>query len=153
MGGHLAADVGGVLAVVFLVAAVLFAVMAVRRRWFVRKGGTVECSLRVCPETGEPGPWRLGIARYQGDTLHWHRVFGFRARPRQVIHRRGLVVSGRRAPGDREAEGLLPGVEVIAVRDGGTRLELAMGASALTGFLSWLEAAPPGFPVDIPQTE
>ncbi|WP_019629370.1 DUF2550 domain-containing protein [Actinomadura atramentaria] len=157
MGGHLALDVGGVLAaVVGALAALgvaLFAVMAVRRRWFVRKGGTVECSLRVVPEGGAPGPWRLGIGRYQGDMLHWHRVFGFRSRPRQVIHRRGLVVSGRRSPGEREADGLLPDVEVIAVRDGAVRLELAMGAAALTGFLSWLEAAPPGFPVDLPQAE
>jgi hypothetical protein len=27
-------------------------------------------------------------------------------------------------------------------------MELAMSAPALTGFLAWLESAPPGFPVD-----
>ncbi|XRQ05096.1 DUF2550 domain-containing protein [Actinomadura welshii] len=150
MGEHLALDAGGVLAAVFLVAVLLYAAMAVRRRLFARGGGAVECSLRELPrEGGAPGVWRLGIGRYKGDALHWHRVFGFRSRPRQVIHRRGLVVSNRRRPDPEEADGLLPDVTIIEVRDGDLTVELAMGASALTGFLSWLEAAPPGFPVEL----
>ncbi|GAA2161304.1 DUF2550 domain-containing protein [Actinomadura napierensis] len=154
MGGHLALDAGGVLAGFVLVVALVFVTMAVRRWLFVRGGGTVECSLRTMPGEGAgpdaaPGVWRLGIGRYRGDELHWHRVFGFRRRPRQVIHRRGLVVSNRRTPGPDEADGLLPDVSVIEVRDGARVVELAMGAAALTGFLAWLEAAPPGFPVDV----
>ncbi|XVQ12425.1 DUF2550 domain-containing protein [Spirillospora sp. CA-255316] len=149
MGDHLAWDAGGVLAVVVLLVALAFALMAVRRWLFVRGGGAVECSLRVMPADGVPGPWRLGIGRYKGDVLHWHRAFGFRRRPRQVIHRRGLVVSNRRRPEGEEAEGLLPEASIIEVRDGGLRVELAMSAAALTGFLAWLEAAPPGFPVDL----
>jgi hypothetical protein len=31
----------------------------------------------------------------------------------------------------------------------GTRLELAMSEDALTGFLAWLEAAPPGQRVNV----
>ncbi|MES9535971.1 DUF2550 domain-containing protein [Spirillospora sp. NPDC049024] len=154
MGEHLALDVGGVLAALVLVAALLFVSMAVRRWLFTRGGGTVECSLRELPqEGGAPGVWRLGIGRYKGDVLHWHRVFGFRRRPRQVIHRRGLVVSNRRVPDPEEAEGLLPDVSVIEVRNGDQAVELAMGAAALTGFLAWLEAAPPGFPVDLHSPE
>ncbi|MFA1539992.1 DUF2550 domain-containing protein [Actinomadura monticuli] len=150
MGEHLALDVGGALAALVLVAALLVVCMLVRRWLFTRGGGTVECSLReLSPEGGAPGVWRLGIGRYKGDELHWHRVFGFRRRPRQVIHRRGLVVSNRRRPGPQEAEGLLPEVSVIEVRDGGLTVELAMSAAALTGFLAWLEAAPPGLPVDL----
>ncbi|MEU8802748.1 DUF2550 domain-containing protein [Spirillospora sp. NPDC048819] len=150
MGEHLALDAGGVLAVLVLVAALLYVSMAVRRRLFARGGGTVECSLRELPrEGGAPGVWRLGIGRYKGDALHWHRVFEFRSRPRQVIHRRGLVVSNRRDPDPEEAGGLLPDVSIIEVRDGDLTVELAMGAEALTGFLAWLEAAPPGFPVDL----
>jgi hypothetical protein len=149
LGEHLALDVGGVIAALVLVAALLFVSMAVRRWLFTRGGGTVECSLRdVSVEGGAPGVWRLGIGRYKGDVLHWHRVFGFRRRPRQVIHRRGLVVSNRRTPDPEEADGLLPGVTVIEVKDGDLSVELAMGAAALTGFLAWLEAAPPGSPVD-----
>ncbi|GAA0582359.1 DUF2550 domain-containing protein [Actinomadura livida] len=150
MDGHLALDAGGVLVALILVAALLFFSMAVRRRLFARGGGAVECSLRVLdPEGGAPGVWRLGIGRYRGDALHWHRVFEFRSRPRQVIHRRGLVVSNRRLPDPEEAEGLLPDVSIIEVRDGDLTVELAMGAAALTGFLSWLEAAPPGTPVEL----
>ncbi|MFB4306324.1 DUF2550 domain-containing protein [Actinomadura sp. GTD37] len=150
MAEHLALDVGGAFAALVLVAALVFVCMAVRRWLFTRGGGTVECSLReLSREGGAPGVWRLGIGRYKGDELHWHRVFGFRRRPRQVIHRRGLVVSNRRRPGPEEAEGLLPDVSVIEVRDGALTVELAMGASALTGFLAWLEAAPPGLPVDL----
>lgn len=150
MGEHLAFDAGGVLAVLVLVAALLFVSMAVRRRLFARGGGTVECSLRELPEEGgAPGVWRLGFGRYKGDVLHWHRMFGFRTRPRQVIHRRGLVVSNRRGPEPGEAEGLLPDVSIIEIRDGDLTVELAMGAAALTGFLAWLEAAPPGFPVEL----
>lgn len=177
MGGHLALDAGTVLAAVVLLVALVFGVLTVRRWLFVRAGGTVECSLRVLrtdasrggasggssgdgdrggdggPQGGPHGPWRLGFGRYKGDVLQWHRVFGFRRRPRQVIHRRGLVVAGRRAPEGDEAAGLLPDVTIVEVRDGDVRLELAMGAAALTGFLAWLEAAPPGSPVDPPVQE
>ncbi|RFS81910.1 DUF2550 family protein [Actinomadura spongiicola] len=154
MGEHLAVDVGGVLAAVVLVAVLLYVGMVVRRRLFARGGGTVECSLRELPRDGEvPGAWRLGFGRYKGDVLQWHRVFGFRTRPRQVIHRRGLVVANRRGPGPEETESLPPDVTIIEVRDGDLTVELAMGAEALTGFLAWLEAAPPGFPVDLPSPE
>ncbi|REE98593.1 DUF2550 domain-containing protein [Thermomonospora umbrina] len=149
MGERLAWDVGGVLAVLVTVALLLLAAVLLRRWLFQRRGGTVECSLRTLPQDGAPGPWRLGIGRYKGDELHWHRVFGLRSRPRQVIHRRGLVVSKRREPGPDEAPGLPPDAGIVEVRNGDLRVELAMSGAALTGFLAWLEAAPPGFPVDI----
>ncbi len=149
MSDHLAMDAGWGLAAVILLAGLAFVLMSVRRWLFVRGGGAVECSLRVLTDNGVPGPWRLGIGRYRGDVLHWHRAFGFRRRPRQVIHRRGLVVSNRRRPEGEEAEGLLPEAGIIEVRDGSVRVELAMSSAALTGFLAWLEAAPPGFPVEV----
>ncbi|MFF5260886.1 DUF2550 domain-containing protein [Actinomadura viridis] len=149
MGGHLALDASAALAVVVLLVVLAIALLAVRRRLLVHGGGAVECSLRVLDGDGVPGPWRLGIGRYKGDVLHWHRVFGFRSRPRQVIHRRGLVVSNRRRPEGAEAERLQPEASIIEVRDAGLTVELAMSAAALTGFLAWLEAAPPGFPVDL----
>jgi hypothetical protein len=39
-----------------------------------------------------------------------------------------------------------PSSRVLRFReaDGGTEVEIAMGPDALTGFLSWLESAPPG---------
>jgi hypothetical protein len=149
LGEHLALDAGGVLAAAFLLVVVVFAAMSLRRWLFERRGGTVECSLRDIAVDGQPGVWRLGLGRYKGDELHWHRVFGFRRRPRQVIHRRGLVVSNRRRPSTEEESAMAPDAGVIEVRDGDLTVELAMSAAALTGFLAWLEAAPPGFPVDL----
>lgn len=149
MGEQLALDGGGVLAGVFLVVVLVFLAMSLRRWLFEHRGGTVECSLRTIEESGTAGAWRLGLGRYKGDELHWHRVFGFRRRPLQVIHRRGLVISNRRRPDREEADVLAPDAGIIEVRDGDLTVELAMSSAALTGFLAWLEAAPPGFPVDL----
>lgn len=176
MGEHLAFDIGGVLAALLLAVVLVFLHVSVRRWLFERAGGTIECSLRQLPSSrpgpgctgddpagrpnpggdgdpeaevqGDPGAWRLGIGRYKGDELHWHRIFGFRRRPRQVIHRRGLVVSNRRSPEGEEAAALAPDAGIIEVRDGDLTVELAMSSAALTGFLAWLESAPPGFPID-----
>jgi hypothetical protein len=144
----LALDVGAVLAAGFLLVVLLFAVVLVRRWLLERNGGTIECSLRTLSDTGATGVWRLGVGSYKGDELHWYRIFGFRGRPRHILHRRGLVVSNRRRPADGEVAGLPAEAAVIELRDGALTVELAMGAAALTGFLAWLEAAPPGFPVD-----
>jgi hypothetical protein len=43
-----------------------------------------------------------------------------------------------------EVFSLLSGAVVVSCRDGDHRLELAMSSEALTGFLSWVESAPPG---------
>ncbi|HEX6473105.1 MAG TPA: DUF2550 domain-containing protein [Streptosporangiaceae bacterium] len=148
MGGLLALDVGAVLAAVFLLVLLLFAVVSVRRWLLERNGGTIECSLRTVSDSGAAGAWRLGVGSYKGDELHWYQMFGLRARPRHVLHRRGLVVSNRRRPEAGEVSGLPAEAAVIELRDGTLTVELAMGSAALTGFLAWLEAAPPGFPVD-----
>ena len=141
MGGHLALDVGAVLAAVLLAVIVVFAMLFVRRWLLERRGGTVECSLR---EPDGRGVWRLGIGRYNGDELLWFAIFGFRFRPRRVVHRRGLVVSGRRTPKAEEQAALHPDTGIVEVRDDGHTVELAMSGAALTGFLAWLEASPPG---------
>lgn len=149
LGEHLIWIGGVLLAAILLAVALVFVLVSVRRFLFERAGGTVECSLRTMPSAGTPGAWRLGIGRYKGDELHWHRIFGLRTRPRQVIHRRGLIVAGRRAPERDEAAALAPAAFIIELRDGDLTVELAMSSAALTGFLAWLEAAPPGFPIDL----
>ncbi|MFB9831606.1 DUF2550 domain-containing protein [Actinoallomurus acaciae] len=141
MGGHLALDAGAVLAAVLLAVIVVFAMLSVRRWLLERRGGTVECSLR---EPNGRGVWRLGIGRYNGDELLWFAIFGFRFRPRRVVHRRGLVVSGRRTPKAEEQAALHPDTGIVEVLDDGHTVELAMSGAALTGFLAWLEASPPG---------
>jgi hypothetical protein len=141
VGGYLALNVGGVLAAVLLTVVAVFALLSLRRWLLERRGGTVECSLR---EPDGRGVWRLGIGRYSGDELLWFAIFGLRMRPRRVVHRRGLIVSGRRKPEAEEEAALQPDAGIVEVRDGGRTVELAMSGSALTGFLAWLEASPPG---------
>lgn len=144
MGAYLALDIGEVLAVVLLVVVVVFVVLSLRRWLLERHGGTVECSLR---EPGRRGVWRVGIGRYSGDELLWFAIFGLRFRPRRVVHRRGLVVAGRREPVAAEEAALHPDAGIVELRDDAGTVELAMSGAALTGFLAWLESAPPGPPV------
>ncbi|HWG63370.1 MAG TPA: DUF2550 domain-containing protein [Streptosporangiaceae bacterium] len=141
MGGALAFDAAWIFAV-FLIAVVLVAAgITVRRVLLERGGGTVECALRL-PE----GSWRLGVAAYRPDELHWYRVFGVRLRPAQVYGRRSLNVISRREANPAEAASLGEGTVIVQCKsaEGPGTVELAMGESALTGFLAWLEAAPPG---------
>jgi len=131
----------------FLMILVLAAVgIAARRYLLERGGGTVECGLR------EPGgSWRLGVASYQREELNWFGVFGISMRPEAVFPRRDLSVVSRRMPTDAEASILGPGMIVVefSFGDAGS-VELALGESALTGLLSWLEAAPPGSHLGVP---
>ncbi len=114
-----------------------------RREIITRRGGTIELSLRL--STLVPGRgWSPGIARFDGDELRWYRVFSLALRPRRVLSRRGLAVQSRRLP-DASERLVLPEHSVI-LRCTTRRavVEIAMAESTLTGFLSWLEAAPPG---------
>ena len=136
--------------------------------WLERGGGTVECGLRKGDRA-----WRLGLASYQREELYWFRVFGISMRPQETFPRRDLTLVARRLPSEAEAASLGPGMIVVecqlgegqlgegaggggagavddAVRAGDSRrIELALAESALTGLLSWLEAAPPGSHLDI----
>jgi hypothetical protein len=94
--------------------------------------GNLPCRLLV----GTRG-WKSGVARYADGELHWIPLLGLRLRPRHAIARRGLSVSGR-----RPIEGGL-----WAVDCGG--ISIAMSEDAITGFLSWLEAAPPSAHLDV----
>jgi hypothetical protein len=138
----------GVAAVVLLVLLGLI-VLAVRRRVLTRRGGTFDCSLRLKPGSHGKG-WALGIARYAGDVLEWYRVFSFSARPRRVLSRRSMEILDRREPRGPEVFSLLAGAVVVTTRHDGGSVEFAMSPDALTGFLSWLESAPPGRPVQPP---
>jgi hypothetical protein len=140
-----ALDALAVLVLVVLAALILF---AVRRRFLQRHVGTFDCSLRLdrtSPGTG----WVFGIARYTGDTVEWYRVFSYSPRPREVLERRELAVVERRVPEDYEEMELLSGAIVLECNQHGRTIELAMSEDALTGFLSWLEAAPPGQHVNV----
>jgi hypothetical protein len=137
-----------------VVAAVLLALflLGLRRRLIQRSGGTFDCSLRwdVAEKTDTSGKgWGYGIARYNGDRVEWFRVFSYAPRPRRVLERSAIEVAGRRAPEGEEELALLSEAVILTCLHRGVRLELAMSDDALTGFLAWLEAAPPGQRVNV----
>ncbi|GAA2913482.1 DUF2550 domain-containing protein [Streptomyces thioluteus] len=139
--------------VVLLVLLGLF-VFGLRRRLIQRSGGTFDCSLRwdvSAERTGEPAGkgWVYGVSRYSGDRIEWFRVFSYAVRPRRLLERASIEVLERRAPLGDEELALLSDAVVLMCSHRGTRLELAMSEDALTGFLAWLEAAPPGQRVNV----
>jgi hypothetical protein len=146
VGGALALDAAWVFAAFLLVLVLIASGIATRRFLLERRGGTLDCGLRL--PAGQ-GSWRIGVASYQRDQLRWYHLFGVLLRPRTVLERRTLSVVSRRVPGPAEASSLGPGLIVVECQVGvGERVELAMSEAALTGFLAWLEAAPPGSYLD-----
>ena len=71
-------------------------------------------------------------------------MFSFAIRPRRVLSRRGLVVEQRRLPEGRERLALPADWVILRCLTHQAPIEIAMASSTVTGFLSWLEAAPPG---------
>ena len=122
---------------------VLLVAVTVRRRLLLRPGGTFDASVRWHPRTGSKG-WKLGFARYAGDHLEWFRLFSLLPRPRHRIVRRELAIAGRRDPSGPESYVLPTGAVVMQFRQEGRAIEIGLSEAALTGFLAWLESAPPG---------
>jgi len=128
---------------VLLLVLVLGVALIVRRRWLSRHGGTFELSYRA--RATQPGRgWLLGLGRYTGDRLEWFRIFSLSPRPRFVYERRTLEFVARREPEGVEGYSLYSGHIVVTCRTPAGLLEVAMSPEALTGFLAWLEAGPPG---------
>jgi hypothetical protein len=150
VGGALAFDAAGVFAAFLLLMVLAGIGIAARRVVLERGGGTVECGLRRLAEDGSWQHWHLGVARYQRDELRWHQIFGVLLRPDAVLARRGLPVVSRRRPDAAEMVSLGPETVIVECAEGPSArpVELAMGEAALTGFLAWLEAAPPGSHLD-----
>ncbi|MEW2221194.1 DUF2550 domain-containing protein [Streptomyces sp. NPDC006990] len=141
--------------VVLLVVAGLLA-FGVRRRLIQRSGGTFDCNLRWAVSEGEADDpkgkgWAYGIARYNGDRIEWFRIFSYAPRPRRHLVRGAIDVLERRSPLGEEEQALLSDAVVLACAVGPdrVRVELALSEDALTGFLAWLEAAPPGQRVNV----
>lgn len=129
---------------------VLVAIVAVaaafpmgRRMFLQRPVGTFACSVRVGSAANGKG-WAYGVGRYHGDRVEWFRIRSLSPRPRHVFVRRELQLRGRRAPRAEEMHWIPTSAMVVECALSGTVVELAMSADALTGFMSWMEAAPPG---------
>jgi Protein of unknown function (DUF2550) len=147
VGGALALDAAWLFVALLIILVLIASGIAARRFLLERGGGTVDCGLR---RTAGEGVWRLGVASYQGDRLCWYHLFGVLLRPRVELERRTLSVSSRREATLAESASLGQGMVVVECKAGedDDRVELAMSEAALTGFLSWLEAAPPGSYMD-----
>jgi Protein of unknown function (DUF2550) len=129
-------------AVLLLVAAVLVW-LAFRRLRALRSGG-VHAALRTRFDDSGKG-WHLGVGRYQGDEFVWFRVLSLRPGPDRIISRSALEIADRRDPSGGELYSMPPSSRVLRFREtGANEIEIAMSPDALTGFLSWLESAPPG---------
>lgn len=124
-------------------ALLLLLAVAARRRGLQAAGGAVELSLRL-KRPGHGRGWVNGVGRFVGDDLRWYRVFSLSPRPRRVMPRRELTVLQRREASGAEHLALMKGAVVLECSVAGKPVELALQPSAVTGFLAWLEARPPG---------
>jgi Protein of unknown function (DUF2550) len=115
------------------------AVVLARQRFMLRAQGAIPVALLP----GAATRWQYGVGRYAGGELRWYRSLGVGTRPNRVIERRSITVLSRRAPLQSEHQSLPATAVVVAVRDGDSDLHLALGESAYTGFVSWLESSAP----------
>ena len=118
---------------------VLVVAFLLRRRFLLSGLGAVTVWLRPA---GTPR-WSVGVAWYGGDVLLWYRGLSLSVRPQERLCRSQLRVLSRRAPG-RDELALPSDVVVVVCTTAEGERELAMEPSTETGFLSWLESAPPG---------
>ena len=127
--------------VLVLLAAI--AVLFARRALVTRAGGIIRLSVRVSTMLDGRG-WSPGFAQFAQHELRWYRMFSFAIRPKRVLSRRGLVVERRRLPEGQERLIMPPDWIILRCLNHHAPVEIAMAKATLTGFLSWLEAAPPG---------
>jgi hypothetical protein len=126
----------------FLAFLCILTVLFVRRE-LIARGGSIEVSLRLSTYVEGRG-WSPGIGRFVGDEFRWYRIFSFAVRPRRVIDRRALAVQQRRRPQGAEQHALPNDAIVLRCVAQREPFEIAMAETTVAGFLSWLEASPPG---------
>ncbi|MGC4876717.1 DUF2550 domain-containing protein [Micromonospora sp. DT43] len=118
-------------------------VLFVRRAVVTRSGGIIRLSVRVTTVLDGRG-WSPGFGRFAGDELRWYRMFSFALRPKRVLFRKDLAVERRRLPEGQERLSMPADWVILRCTSHHAPVEIAMARSTVTGFLSWLEAAPPG---------
>ncbi|WBC12054.1 DUF2550 domain-containing protein [Micromonospora sp. WMMA1947] len=118
-------------------------ILFIRRALFMRSGGIIRLSVRVNTILDGRG-WSPGFGRFVGDELRWYRMFSFALRPKRVLSRKGLAVERRRLPEGQERMSMPAEWVILRCTSHHAPIEIAMARSTVTGFLSWLEAAPPG---------
>jgi hypothetical protein len=109
-----------------------------RRRFLLSGLGAVTMWLRPARSPR----WSVGVAWYGGDMLLWYRGLSLAVRPQERFCRAELQVASQRSPG-RDDLALPSDVVVLTITTAEGPRELAMDSSTVTGFLSWVESAPP----------
>ena len=108
-----------------------------RQRQMLRSTGAVPMALQRGTR------WLYGVGRYIGGELRFYRALGVGTRPSRVLRRGQVEVLGRRSPLSSERGSLPSTVVVVECRAEGENLAFAIGESAFTGFVSWLESSAP----------
>jgi hypothetical protein len=109
-----------------------------RRRFLLSGLGAVTMWLRPVRSPR----WSVGVAWYGGDMLLWYRGLSLAVRPQERFNRSELQVESQRSPG-RDDLALPSDVVVLMITTPEGPRQLAMDSSTVTGFLSWVESAPP----------
>lgn len=122
---------------VAVVVVIVFAAILARQRQMLRTTGAVPIAVR------RGNRWVYGIARYIGDELRFYRAFGVGTRPTRVLRRGQVELLARRGILDVERGSLPASAVVVDCRADGETVSLAIGESAFTGFVSWLESSAP----------
>jgi hypothetical protein len=120
-----------------VVVVVLFAGILARQRYMLRTTGAVPLAMQ------RGNRWLYGIGRYQGGELRFYRALGVGTHPTRVLRRGQVEVLGRRPPFEAERGSLPATAVVIECRVDGETVAFAIGESAFTGFVSWLESSAP----------
>lgn len=125
--------------------------LAFRRVGLMRGGGVDVCLRRQGPgrrparvSRDVAAGWHFGVGRYQGNEFAWYRLTSLHPGATTVLERSDVEIVERRHPVAGEVYALPQAASVLRCRVGEREVELAMTPGVLTGFLSWLESAPPG---------
>lgn len=132
---------GEIIGLVLLAGLLVITLRMLLRLRRLRRGG-IHVALRARPNERGRG-WHQGVGRFQGDAFAWFRISSLRAGPDRVLGREQLEIVERRGPTLPETYAVPSGSVVLRCRTDVDELELAMRQDTLTGFLSWLESAPP----------
>ena len=124
-------------ACIAVVVVVLSAGILARQRYMLRATGTVPLAMQ------RGHRWLYGVGRYDGGELRIYRALGWGTRPSRVLRQGHVEVLGRRGPRDAERKTLPPTAVVVECRVDGETFAFAIGESAFTGFVSWLESSAP----------
>jgi hypothetical protein len=123
------------------VVVVLCALVLARQRFMLHASGSTPMAVRVLRGTGPR--WLYGVTRYAGGELHWYRALGLGTRPSKVWRRADLEVVSRRSPLEAELSALPSAAVIVECTANDGPAVFALGESAYTGFVSWLEASAP----------